>query len=697
MKRLKISNLLPAPVKEIKMAEKTTEFLVGTVLYPELENEPFYLDDPIGESVEPHPLDWYLEKMVREEQGNLACIWSTIDTADKRPKTVRMWEAGGHLVKLLPWFRKHGLKMMTIYSHTHVDGIHLALEVVKKLRREGADVYLGENIGEYLNSWFNSATNKDCRRIKNLRDAKNAVVNDYLGGLAGHLKKMGYPQVFLTSDHSWSHYALEAGVDIPAIESMLCLTHGLAYAMSEMRGAVRRWDKPFWLSYFAHDWYTRHIPYLAKRKQDLLRTGLYLSWMNGSGGVILESGNFWTQAGNWTKDSERCSGYHSAVCRRYRKTMRDFYRFTREHERDPKGPLVRFCFALGNLDGFSGGRRAGNDDPEVRGDPVWGMTSKALEDNRYFGAEPEDGWEIMQSTVYPKNPQALSPYYNHYLEGAPFGAADVVGVDSRTPDELLAGYSLLAYTGWNTMEPEIYRKLITFVRRGGTLLMCIPHLSTRGDREYFNYGASDLINRGDVRELFDLEIIGRNRFLDGAKALNGAQDLNRWPDKTYPPEDLTQKTGFLPKSRKDLTCSCLTAKLELGREAEVLYKADTRGEFRLHTENKGEPLFIRRKLGKGCAYLVTCWDYPGAGGMRMLYAHILKHLILQLRDTQAHINDLGRNHPGRECANIFYTVYRETIYLLNTDCSRKHCFDLILDGRKRKMELKPAEFRIVRR
>ena len=657
----------------------------------ELEGEPWKADDDReGGLVEPHIVEFYLKKMLADEQGTMVDICGLIPEPERKPKTVRLWDKGKYLLTLLGWFKKHQINLMTVYSQGHPEGIHMDPEVVRELNKQGKDVYLGENIGEYLNSW---SGRPDGVPFKNLQEAKDFFINDYLGARVTKLKKMGYPRIFTTGSHSFSNYELEAGVDIPMFESLIAHVGGVAYSMSEMRGACRKWSKPFWGSYFAHDWYTRHIPYHAQQKFDLIRVAMYLSWMNGAFGVVLESGNFQIQAGKWTKDSNRNYGYSHKICGSYRKEMRDFYRFTKQNKRDSVGPIVRYCFALGNLDGFQGRRSLLGQHDEYHRDrsPVWGLAANAKENGNYLYGEPEQGWDIMFKVVYPMSKTALAPYYNHYLSGSPFGVCDVVGIDRNVSEKLLSSYNLLVYTGWNTMEPEIYQKLIRYIKAGGNLLMAVPHLSTRDDREYWSYSASDLINKGDLSELFDLKVKGKGQFI-----YNG-EDLNRWENKAYSffDFDVENESGFARQTIADIRAEVLTADVNLGPEAEVLFRAETRGEFLSGKSTDGRPLFIRRKLGRGYAYLVTAWNYPGAIGMRRLYTHILKNLLFNHRDPAVYINDISLGRPDKECVNIFYTVYDNTVYLLNTDCIKKHQIELCVDGQLKRIELDPGEFRII--
>ncbi len=666
------------------------KFLVGSVLHPMAEGEPLVTHE--NEIRHPHDIEWYLERMLKEEQGNLLCFWGSVENPAQRPRAAAVWRNGLKLAELMDWFLRHDRYAMTLYAQGHnVPPACLMPAEVARVLGSQADRYIGEDIGECLNSWFSGrhATEPDGRPLKSLRAAKARFIDGFLGPKVQALKAMGYPRIMTTGHATFTEYEMAAGVDIPFTELMLNFIGDMAYSMSAMRGACRKWNRPWWGCYFAHDWYTKHIPYESPRKYQLLRLGMDLAWMNGAFGVLLESGNWATSAGWWTKGSSQCADYEAPACRRYRRTLRDFHRFTCRTRRDPSGPLVTTAFALGNLDGFSGRRNLmGRNGEYYRDRPaVWGLKETAKRDERYFYGDPELGWDILFRTAYPMNPKALAPHRNHYVTGAPFGPVDVVGIDAQTPDALLHRYKLIVYTGWNTMEPAIYGKLVDFVRNGGTLLMGVPHLSMRDDRESWSYTIGDLVHQGDLRDFFGVRVLGPGAFIDNGR------DLGRWKTP-YPfyDYDVEEEAGQSRRIIPDLRCEVLAADVEILPGTEVLYASETRGQF-LEKKNPrpGVPLLVRRKLGRGRAYLTTVWSYPGAIGLQRLYEHVVRNLLLQHRSPRAHLDDPDLGRPGPECANVFHTVYRKHLYVLNTDLRRTHRVDVTLDGQRSQLALKPGE------
>ena len=59
--------------------------------------------------------------------------------------------------------------------------------------------------------------------------------------------------------------------------------------------------------------------------------------------------------------------------------------------------------------------------------------------------------------------------------------------------EQLSRYKVVAFGGWNTMTPKIASVLREYAERGGEVVLCVPQLSSRVDREFSNYTADDVV------------------------------------------------------------------------------------------------------------------------------------------------------------------------------------------------------------
>ncbi len=674
--------------------EPFDEFLLASSVLPKVEDEP-YKGDFGDEGVldQPHATEWYLERYLKENQGNVVNLWASICAADYRPEIMKNWNGGEPALAWFEWMREHGLKLMTMYSQGHHGEVYLSEKVVRKLAEFKDSSYLGECMGEYLNNWFSSSQSVPKPNggiFKNLREIQDCFVNHFLAPRIKKLKNLGYPRVFTASNHALAEFEIDAGVDMPVNENVAAI-----FNVSDMRGACKKLKKTHWGLYINHDWYTRHIAYGSPRKSDLLRGSLYQAWMNGASLAVLESGNLWTEGGFYTKDSDKNHPFESEHCAAYRKIMKEFYEFTKGCKRHESGPEVTTCFARGFLDGYTGSRfLMGQDDKFCNHYPaVWGSYAMAREDYRYFYGPPELGWHIYLDLAYPLRQDALAPERNRHLTGTPFGSTDVVGIDANVPRNLLNSYNIIVYTGWNTMEPVIYRKLTEYVKQGGTLVMGIPHLSTRNDREFWGYTADDLVNGGDLSELFGVKVTGKGRVIIQG---NDTGIWNNRPYDFYEGMDIEGESGEAMNTIPDFRVESMLADLELEPDTEKLFQFETRGQFK-RGECNGAPLLVRKKLGKGAAYLLACWDYPGAPGVRRLYTHIVKNLLHECRNRKAYISDPHVGHAGKNCVYIHYTVYPDRVYLLNNDCAKPRKCNLHLDGQTHKLEFAPGEFKIIPR
>jgi len=88
---------------------------------------------------------------------------------------------------------------------------------------------------------------------------------------------------------------------------------------------------------------------------------------------------------------------------------------------------------------------------------------------------------------------------------------------------------------------------------------------------------------------------------------------------------------------------------------------------------------------------------PGARGLKDLYTYLVKNLLHACRDQRCHITERNSAITGENCQNIFYALYPEEMYALNSDCKTSREFDVHLDGKIIGMNLKPAEFITIRR
>lgn len=285
-------------------------------------------------------------------------------------------------------------------------------------------------------------------------------------------------------------YDYEGGIDYIAAETM---AFNNMHLLAAARGAARAYGKPVWGVHNATYW--------VKAPDDF--TKLALNWLNfymtyaaGGNFAISEDGHFQVPHANHQQ------GFHSEEPTRLREIIRRFYEYVNTHPRRGR-PEVRLAVAQGN------------NSCELISFPlhfcwlkdqighVWGGLGNQPQMDKWEYADPERGLTLLDEWM-PYRQDGL--HIRHWFTGTPYGQFDVTPIWKTAPD-LLAEYKVLVFLGWNTMTPEIYAKLKSYVHNGGTLLMAVPQLSTHTDRTFLEtMDELSLIHGGDVRDLFGVKI-----------------------------------------------------------------------------------------------------------------------------------------------------------------------------------------------
>ncbi|MCL2709725.1 MAG: hypothetical protein FWE95_02495, partial [Planctomycetaceae bacterium] len=407
---------------------------------------------------------------------------------------------------LLGAMADRGQSFMTIYRGDLPD-------VLARYREIMQGRFLENNIGEYASYLYQGAREASACKVPidytDLRMARDRFVNQYIGPARGN--HANHQFIFSTSGSALAHYELAGGIDFMCSELYAIGAMNVAYATAEMRGAARRWQPEYWGGWLAHEWQTTAVPYTVPQKYDMLKVGLSLQYLMGTSVIVLESGGDYTQAGKYTRteaDSEwggnptgKNYNYfgHGAV--EYRRTMKEFYDFVRENPRPEGSPETKIALLLGNCDGWVG--------LYSEGFAIWAQHETAQNNPLWRYGDPERTWQSAMNVFFPTPADAIAPYNNNWIGGSPFGQVDVVGVDEELWLGELSRYDFVAFVGWNSMVPELLPVLDDYVNNGGTLLLAVPHLSTRFDREYNDYTVADLINEGNFSPLIDVQVKGR--------------------------------------------------------------------------------------------------------------------------------------------------------------------------------------------
>ncbi len=549
--------------------------------------------------------------------------------------------------------KSNGVHVMTIYGNQ--DG-----KTTKKLRETWGDLYLGNNIGEYAGFLYQDEKSyfKNWPKCRDLREAHDWLVGSMLAGpkqqQLARPEDEREPCLYSTSGSPLACYELEGGLDIICNEMYAVGCGDLAYAASEARGAMRRHKRPYWTAWLAHEWQTcwYKLPYGVPQKQDSLEVGLKQLWLQGASMLVLESGSGGTQAQDYTPPDGNCppetktprQGYDGDIPKAYRKTMKDFYEWTKANPRAKGQPLVGAALLLGNYDGYVGMTY-----------PIFatfGQHHLAVSNANWKCAAPEYTWEAVMEAFFPHPADALSPFVNAWIGGTPLGQLDVVNVDDNLTPEQLAPYKVAAFGGWNTMTPKIAKTLQKYVADGGQLALMVPQLSSRIDREFANYTVADIVQA-----------------VPGVKVK----------------KPVTVKAVFPVRSddKPDITNSVRIAEVELADGVVVEKKLE------------GKPYVVRAPHGKGNFWLLLDWDFPAQirstadadcpPNPRLdLWRRLLGRLVYGL--TPANMVD------GPDSKYVNWATYPDgTTYFLNTDCVKSRT--ITVNGKP--LTLAPKEMKTV--
>jgi len=557
---------------------------------------------------------------------------------------------------LLGEMADRGLSFMTIYHGDPPDMLARYRDIMQGR-------FLENNIGEYASYLYQSAREATACKVPidytDLRMARDRFINQYMGPSRG--QHANYNFFFSTSGSALAHYELAGGVDFMCSELYAIGAMNVAYATAEMRGAARRWKPEYWGGWLAHEWQTTAVPYTAPQKYDMLKIGLYLQYLMGTSVVVLESGGDYTQAGKYTvteKDSEwggkptgKNYNYFGHAAMEYRRTMKEFHDFVHTNPRPAGSPETKIALLLGNCDSWVG----------MYHDmfAIWAQHATAEKNPLWRYGTPERTWQAAMSVFFPTPDDAIAPYGNHWIGGSPYGQVDVVGVDEELWRGELSRYDLAAFTGWNSMVPELMPVLDDYVNNGGTLFLAVPHLSTRFDSDDKDYSLADLIGNGNLSPLMDVQITGCSS------------------------ADATLKAVNIP-----LGTVSLGDRVDL---ADVQYSTDVRVVVETAA---GRPVVVMQPKGQGRIYLLLTWKYPGHADIAPLYQELLRHLAGNVKQNVT-IAALPGKERDRDA--IAFAVYEGKAFFLNTDCVSERSVTINMDGRSEQLTLQPTEIRIIDR
>ena len=474
------------------------------------------------------------------------------------------------------------------------------------------------------------------------RDGFIAHVNDAVERL-GYSDDIGVSVIEATSLVS---YVAAAKTGIVVLETMC---GDVENTIPLLRGSAKaRGDKAY-INYVAHEWYGG-VDNEDELKKKRLRMVYDYSYMNGGGGVILESGDLCMHSHGLHE------GYDHELPKFYRRTLDEFSDFLEADERPEGYPITKVAFVQGNSDGWSSWNC---------GSSLWNNIN-----NKAWGyGAPEFTNRILSELGTKRRWCDINNFGPKDYSGAPgYGTFDMVNI-GLVSAEALSAYDYLIFTGWNTMTEEIYEKLISYVKGGGKLFMCAAHLNTNDKRD----GEVKLLRDGDLTELFGAKLDGNNAHISNS----GVKFFpSQCADIRYPYD----KDSFDPLLSSGYA-NYAAVELDGAKPVAILSTS-----FSEKSNTDGNVALLENKLGEGYAILLTSVDYPGMGQTYDLYRTVVRELLRASHKT-ADVKVLASD-------KVRFSVYESgDVYLLNTDFDVPSYAKVEKDGKVTELTLSPCEMK----
>lgn len=568
-----------------------------------------------------------------------------------------------YFIEWAQYFAQHEIYFMFLYSLRLNDEGKLESvlnsDLVKRIKDIAGKWFLGDLLGEPGSSYTFKSDGyfekkghrpRPQQNLKSMQEAKENYIKE-VSKYVSFDRNIGIDTISCVEATIFSHYNVEAGVDIPIMEMMI---GNPDLQTSAVRGFAKAHQTASWGTYVAHEWYGgMHHSDILKQKR--LRHIYPYAYMSGSNIFCLESGDESLSSFGTKYDCDHL------YCRQYKDELNNFGELLKNDIRPEGGPKVKVAFIYGNLDGWGG---------VPMGSTVWGQ----LEEKEWGYNGAEYSWKILEDIAHSADWSETSSFGDYdYSSHIPYGMYDII--PANTAPEILKEYEYIFFVGHNTMTPEIYNNLIQYVKAGGRLFMTAAHLNTNPQRG----GEISIINGGDVSELFGC-ILGESfSTREGVKF----KRKSIIPDMLYPGTvDYTKNhcdpfysAGYANYARTTLC----------GAEAAAVF--DNRF---LASQECGEMgiAMTENALGNGFALLLTSLDYPGHGAVYSLYKVILRNML---------------NHCHKNCDvkllgsdKVKFAVYENyKVYMLNTDFDCKAFVTLKYKDKQEDVLLEPGEFKSV--
>lgn len=534
-------------------------------------------------------------------------------------------------------------------------------EVVDEMKKIAGEYFLGECISEIdcsrgskFYGYFsqNVPHGPDIAKqetgFKNLREAHDSYVS-YVKKFADIDKKVGLPHVLSMAASAFTRYNMEAGADIPILETV---NYDWDSMYPSVRGASRALGSGVWGTLIAHEWFAgmRHDDILKQKRLELMWKFAYMS---GANIISVESGDEAIDSYGHKYDAD------SELCEMYRRAIRDMAKLAKEDERPVGGPKVKFAFVSGLHDAWSG----------FVGTSLWNQFER--EDWGYGPAEYS--WRLMEEIGAKRKWTDITNYGDNDLSAYPaYGTFDIVPIEA--PLEKFSEYDYLVFLGWNTMTDENMDKLTEYVRLGGRLLMSAAHLNRNTARD----GRFMPISDEKLEKLFGCRMTGETFKTNGGTKFEYVSSDERmlYPGTKSFICDPNFSGGFTEYLGVEL---CGANPIGYWSESFLEAPGTLHPDFCTVIENK---------VGAGFATLVTSLDYPGHPVAYPLYRTLLREFV----SSSARNCDIKIIGSDR----IRYSVYEgDKMYILNTDYDMPVTVKVIKDDRETMITLDSLELKII--
>lgn len=456
-------------------------------------------------------------------------------------------------------------------------------------------------------------------RTESMAEAKNFFVKTLTGQIKRAVSKGVLKPLICIEASAASKYLMEAGIDRVDLEVTYDRFNELYF--SAVKGAAMCYKKKTFGTDMAMVWYGGNEHNALWRHR--WKTSLYHAFIRGADPIYAEHGlmDYKALGKNFGKEDKKV--------RMFRRELAGFTAFAKNHPRPSGFPEARIAVLHGNLDGFAMGEKH-----------VWGQRNSG----ELRAGNAEKSWDLFES--FYKKISWQFPYQtgdNDCSGNPPLGQVDIIPAES--PLSLMSKYECLIFLGWNTMTPCIYSNLKEYVRRGGSLLATLAHLNVSDKRP----GRQQIINQGDIRDLFGVTVDIQDRFMDrGIKFLRVPEKGNYrfplWTTVCDPKYDL----GRLPVGNLKMhTAKVLAAGSDRFRDREE--------------EMLKFPFLVSNTCGKGMSFLVNTTEFPGHDNLKNFYCDMLYFFSMAFqKELFVEASDSIR-------FSTFYEKNKYILYLLNTD------------------------------